>query len=282
MSEQAFNTISEDEISLKDIIDFLLESWKVILSCGIAGGLIGLGYAVIAPSKYQAIASIQVTKVAGIDVEAPSILIEKLKMPTYYSEKTYIACGAAGHIESGEFISNTLKPSLSKNTPIITISFVSASSEDAKKCLGAILDDVRANQSLLAKPFYESKGNQLVSMKLKLEEAQNILKKMPKQNNGFDFSDSKFSASTLLLATTLNKQNEIQDLRTQINDLEITMLEPQTKPAFFTTPIYAPKQKVSPKRTKIIIGGLIAGLIIGLLLMIGKHAYGAYKSSNQQ
>ncbi len=41
MSEQSFNTIPEDEISLKDIIDFLAESWKIIVLGGVAGGLLG-------------------------------------------------------------------------------------------------------------------------------------------------------------------------------------------------------------------------------------------------
>jgi LPS O-antigen subunit length determinant protein (WzzB/FepE family) len=80
----------------------------------------------------------------------------------------------------------------------------------------------------------------------------------------------------------LSKENEIKDLRTAINDLEIALVEPQTKGAFLTTPIYAPQQKVSPKRTMILIGGLVAGLFIGLLLMMVKRFYGAYKASNQQ
>jgi LPS O-antigen subunit length determinant protein (WzzB/FepE family) len=282
MSEQSFNTISEDEISIKDIIDFLAESWKVIVLGGVAGGLMGLGYGLIAPAKYQATANIQVAKVAGTDVEAPALLVEKLKMPMYYSQKTYVACNVMDKLEPGEVIAKTLKPTLAKTAPIITISYREESREDAQKCLESVLDDVRSNQSLLAKPIFESKTNQLLNLKLKLESAEKIVKILPKNNAGFDFSDSKFSASTLLLATTLSKENEIKDLRTANNDLEIALLEPQTKEAFLTTPIYAPQKKVSPNRTMILVGGLVAGLFIGLLLMMVKRFYGAYKASNQQ
>ncbi len=282
MSEQFFNTISEDEISLKDIIDFLAESWKIIVLGGVAGGLLGLGYGLITPAKYQATANIQVAKVAGTDVEAPALLVEKLKMPMYYSQKTYVACNVMDKLEPGEVIAKTLKPTLTKTAPIITISYREESREDAQKCLESVLDDVRSNQSLLAKPIFESKTNQLLNLKLKLESAEKIVKILPKNNAGFDFSDSKFSASTLLLATTLSKENEIKDLRTAINDLEIALVEPQTKGAFLTTPIYAPQQKVSPKLTMILIGGLVAGLFIGLLGMMGKRAYVRYKASNQQ
>lgn len=281
MSEQSFNTISEDEISLKNIIDFLAESWKVIVLGGVAGGLLGLGYGLIAPAKYQATANIQVAKVAGADVEAPAVLVEKLKMPMYYSQKTYAACNVMDKLEPGEVIAKTLKPTLSKTAPIITISYREESREDAQKCLEGVLDDVRSNQSLLAKPIFESKMNQLLNLKLKLESAEKIVKMLPKNNAGFDFSDSKFSASTLLLATTLSKDNEIKDLRTAINDLEILLVEPQTKDTFLTTPIYSPKIKVSPNRKMILVGGLVTGLFIGLLLMIGKRVYSANKASSQ-
>ncbi len=279
MSEQTFNKISDDEISLKDIIDFFAESWIVILLSGFAGGVFGLSYGLIQPSMYQAIANIQVAKVAGADVEMPAILVEKLKMPMYYSEKTYVACNVMEKSEPGEVIAKTLKPTLSKTAPIITISFKEASPEDAKKCLESVLEDVKANQSLLAKPIFESKNKQLVNLRLKLEAAQNVLRSLPKQNSGFDFSDSKFSASTLLLATTLSKDKEIKELQTQINDIEISLIEPQTKEAFLTTPIFAPHQKVSPKRAMILLGGLIAGLCIGLILMMGRRAYASYAAS---
>ncbi len=285
MSDQninpSFNSKIEDEISLKDIVDFLIESWKIILLGGVVGGLLGLGYGTMVTPKYQATASIQVAKVAGIDVEAPLLLVEKLKMPMYYSKKTYEACNVVEKLEPGDAIAKTLKPNLAKTAPIITISYSEESPEGAQKCLEGVLDDIRASQNLLAKPIIQSKNIQLVNLKQKLETAENFIKKLPNKNLSFDFSDSKFSASTLLLVTTMSKENEIRDLRTQINDLEIAMLEPQTKEAFLAAPIFSPKQKVSPKRTMILIGGLGAGLFIGLLLIIGKRAYGTYKASSQ-
>jgi uncharacterized protein involved in exopolysaccharide biosynthesis len=280
MSEQSFNTISEDEISLKDIIDFLDESWKTIVLGGVVGGLLGLGYGLIVPAKYQATANIQVAKVAGADVEAPAVLVEKLKMPMYYSQKTYVACNVMDKLEPGEEIAKTLKPALAKTAPIITISYREESREGAQKCLESVLDDVRSNQNILAKPILESKANQLLNLKLKLESAEKIVKILPKNNAGFDFPDSKFSASTLLLATILSKENEIKDLRTAINDLEIVLVEPQTRETFLTTPIYAPQQKVSPKRTMILIGGLLAGLFLGLVFVIGRSGYKSYKEAN--
>jgi hypothetical protein len=282
MSKQPFNTMSEDEISLKDIIDFLIESWKKIVLGGIAGGLLGLGYLVIAPAKYQATASIQVAKVAGIDVEAPALLVEKLKMPMYYSQKTYVACNLMDKHESGEVIAKTLKPILTKSAPIITISYREKSREGAQKCLESVLDDVRSNQSLLAKPIFESKANQLLNLKLKLESAEKLVKILDKNNFSYDFSDSKFSASALLLATTISKESEIKDLRATISDLEITLVEPLTKETFLVTPIYAPHFRESSTSPTVLAASFFGGLFLALIFMMGQRGYRAYKLSNQQ
>ena len=40
MLEQSYSQPLEDEISLKDIIDFLVESWKSILATGALGVLV--------------------------------------------------------------------------------------------------------------------------------------------------------------------------------------------------------------------------------------------------
>jgi LPS O-antigen subunit length determinant protein (WzzB/FepE family) len=203
-------------------------------------------------------------------------------MPMYYSKTTYEACNVVEKPEPGEVIAKALNPNLAKTSPIITISYKEESPENAQKCLEGVLDDIRTSQNLLAKPIIQSKNIQLVNLRQKLENAENFIKKLPNKNLSFDFSDSKFSASTLLLVTTMSKENEIKDLRTQINDLEIAMLEPQTKETFLSAPIYAPLQIVSPKRAMVLMGGVIAGLFVGLFLMIGKRAYGVYKSSIQQ
>ncbi len=282
MSEQSFNQPQGNGIFLKDIIDFLSEFWKAIALSGIVGGLLATGYAFIAPTKYQAKASIQVAKVAGADVETPSTLLEKLKMPMYYSKETHVACNVVDMIEPGEVIANNLKPTLSKTAPIINFSYIEKTSKEAQKCLEGVLNDIRNNHNSLANPILESKKNQLTNLKKKLEATEGFIRDSSNKNSNFDFSDSKFSASILLLVNTLSKENELRDLLSQIAELEISLSEPQTMEVILITQIYAPKQKISPKLPLIVIGGVMAGLFLGLLLIIGKRTCSAYNMSNQQ
>jgi len=271
MQTQETQANQAEEISIEDIAKFIKEEYKKILLGCICASLFGFFYLFITPPKYQATANIQVAKVANADVESPNLLVEKIKMPTYFSENTFTECKVFNLLEPGSTLAKGLKPTLAKNAPIVSISFKANSSEDAKKCLEAILSDVRTNQNEIASPILQTKKNQLSNLKQKLEAAENILKVLPSKRPNFDFSDPKFSASTLLLATTLNKENEVKDLRTQISDLEIALSEPQTKEAFLTTPIYSPNVQIEPKKSVVLlVSFLIGGFLMTIFLIIKK------------
>lgn len=273
MTAQLPNKPIEDEISLREIVDFLLKSWKIIAFSGVVGGLLAAGYVLVTPPKYHASANIQVGKVAGVEVESPGVLVEKLKLPMYYSSKSYSACNVIDQIDPGKVIANNLNPRIAKLAPIVSFSYTDNSPEDAQKCLESVLRDIRSNQSSLAKPILESKNKELINLKKKLDAAERIITELPNKNSSFDFSDVKSSSSVLLLATILIKENEIKDLRSQINDLEIELLESQTGETFLVTPIYASQQKVSPKQSLLLKGGVVIGLFLGLLFMVGKRSW---------
>lgn len=280
MNEQSYGS-GEDELSIAEIVDFFRESWKQIVLGGVVGGVIGVSVALLSPSIYQATAYIQVAKVANADVEAPNILLEKLKMSMYYSQKTFTECNVENKIEPGKAIANGLNPTLSKGAPIISISYKDKNIDDAKKCLESVLNDIRTNQNEIAKPILEQRKNQLSNLKQKLESAEQITKLLSSKKPNFDFSDSKFSASTLLLATTLSKEDEVKNLRTQINDLEIALAEPQTKETYLTTPINAPNIRVEPKRSLIALGSIVGGVFLAIGFLIVRRGWAKIKASKK-
>jgi uncharacterized protein involved in exopolysaccharide biosynthesis len=254
-----------------------VESWKAIALGGMIAGLLATGYIFITPPKYQATANIQVARVAGSDIESPAILLEKMKIPSYYSQKTYLACNVKDAVDPGMTIASNLKPILVKSAPIIKVSYKAASRKEAVSCLEAVMDEIRFNQNILSKSVINTKLTQLLALKQKLHTIESFRSKLTNLN--LDFSDSKSSSSNLLLAITIMKENEIKDLRFQISDIEISLVEPQTIETFLSAPIYSSDQKVSPKRAMSMIGGGVAGLFFGLLLMLGHRVYRAYKVS---
>ena len=280
MNNQTIENI-EDEISLIEIINFFRESWKTIVLSGVVGGAIGVIVALFSPSIYQATAYFQVAKVANADVEAPNILLEKLKMSMYYSPKTFSECNVENTIEPGKVIANGLNPTLAKGAPIISISYKDKNIDDAKKCLESVLNDIRINQNEIAKPIFEQKKNQLLNLKQKLESAEQITKVLSSKKPNFDFSDSKFSASTLLLATTLSKENEVNDLRAQINDLEIALAEPQTKETYLTTPINAPNIRIDQKKSIKVLVSVFGGVFLAIGFLILRRGLAKAKDSKK-
>ena len=273
-SNQNQTELNEEEISLIDIIDFFKDGWKFILATSLVTTLIGIGYTFIASPKYQATAVFQTAKVADKDVETPNVLIEKIKIPTYFSQKTFEECGLSEFSEPGTALSKRLNPTLSKTAPFITISYKSKSPEIAKKCLISVIADINTQQNEIAKPLLDTKKNQLNSLKEKLQQAENLTKSLAqKAPKNFDFNDSKFSANSLLLATLLNKESEMSDLQNEVNNAEIALIEPQTRGTYLTTPIYMPNVPVEPKKVLIILGAVLAGLFLGIIALLIKKSW---------
>ncbi len=262
--------LDEDGISLADIVDFAQKSWKTVALWSAIGLIGGAGYAFVATPKYLATANIQTAKVAGTDVEAPALLVEKLKLSTYYSKATFDACGLSDLAEPGVAIATALKPTLMKTAPIISISYKAKSEEAAIGCIDAVMADTRANQALIAKPTIEQKNIQLATLKQNLDGAEQMANLMPAKKQNFDFNDPKFSGASLLLATSLAKADEVKNLKAKISDLEIQLQEPQTKETYFTTPVYASPKPVEPKKLIVILGGLFGGAVLSVVYLLAR------------
>lgn len=134
----------------------------------------------------------------------------------------------------------------------------------------------------------------LAQAKAKLAAAEKFVETFTKDSTTVKSTDPQFSASAVLLPALMAKQAEIQDLEKQIDNLSLSvaanatdkdkdlrkvastvselknaLMPPNTKPATFAAPVYAPSTKVEPKRSVITLGGLVLGGFLGLALLIG-------------
>ncbi|MEN9916937.1 MAG: hypothetical protein RLY40_869 [Pseudomonadota bacterium] len=270
-----FNSNIEDEISLKDIIDFLIESWKTIFAAGVLGLLGAVIYIVVTPNQYEATAQIQMAQISsnnntnplGVNVEDPNLLVARMKLPSSYSQESVKACGYESKQTSLEGLAKMVKLSLIKGTQMVELKVLGLSQAQAVQCAESILETIKQSQKIIAAPIIEDAQLKLAKYSKRLQEAQGFILRADK-------SGSSMSAAYL---STRDEVKFLTDETIRLNDLIVSANSRQTK---LVSPIYSPENKVSPKRAIALIAGLFAGLFFGLLLMLGKRGYKAYKVSN--
>ena len=84
------DSYSEDEISLTDILFFLQDSIGSVILSVLACVILGGAYYFSTPKLFEASATIQMAMATGNPVETPTVLLEKIKLPLYFSQA---ACG---------------------------------------------------------------------------------------------------------------------------------------------------------------------------------------------
>jgi capsular polysaccharide biosynthesis protein len=278
MSEQSFNTISEDEISLKDIVDFLVESWKAIILTGLLGLVGSIAYLWVTPNQYQATAQIQMAQIIansnnttnplGVNIEDPILLMARLKLPTTYSAQEIKACGFESSATPSETLAASAKFSAVKGVgSMIELKINRDNKETAIACAKSLFENIKASQNEIIKPYTEEAKILIVKYQDRLTNSQSLVSRADK-------------SGAALSAAYLANRDEVKFLTEEILRLNTFITIADTRQAKLVSPIYASDVPVAPKKKIALIAGLFAGLFLGLLLMLGKRGYKAYKASN--
>jgi uncharacterized protein involved in exopolysaccharide biosynthesis len=217
MSTEITKVETEDEISLFDIILFIQNSKKNIVYSTITCFTIGFGYYLLAPSTYEATATIQLAQVAGNLVESPSTFLEKIKLPLYFSPVVWQACDTHEDTTPSRKVAEKTKPILNKSAPFISFTVKDESPAKAKECLNAVITDIKEKQNELAKPILEQKKTQLQYLNEKLKLAEETSKLFSPTKLTDNFPDGQFASRALVLSSTISNAREIKDLRNTIS-----------------------------------------------------------------
>jgi capsular polysaccharide biosynthesis protein len=267
-----FNSNIEDEISLKDIIDFLVESWRAIFATGILGLLGAVTYIIVTPNKYEATAQVQMAQlssggIAGTNLEDPNLLIARMKMPSTYDQAAIATCGYEGKSNAAQSISKMIKISIIKGTQIVEIKVQGLSPEQATQCAESILRIIKDSQKAIAEPVIDEAKVKLLKYSQRLQEAQSFIVK----------ADKSTSAMSAAYLSTRDEVKYLTDETVRLNDLIASANSRQTK---LVSPIYSPENQVSPKQGVALIAGLFAGLFLGFMYALGQRRYRAFKAAN--
>jgi hypothetical protein len=234
--------------------------------CLFAGGI----YYFSIPKMYEATATIEMAKVAGEPVETPAVLIEKMKLPLYFSPATLQACGSDGGLSSQAKFVDKIKPSINKYAPIVSFVTQAPSTQEARACLNAAFVEVSNNQDDIAKPFLQQKKQKLQQLRNQLKLTEEIGKTIIAPKSNSNVSDAQFSFQTLSVSLRIANAIEINNLRSQISALEDALIAPQTHSVALVTAVYAPEVTVN-NRPLLTMGFCLAlGIFLGLLVTGGQ------------
>lgn len=277
MSEQSFNHSLENEISFKDIIDFLMESSKAILGVGLLGLLGAVGFIAVIPNQYEATAQIHMAQIIannnnninplGINVEEPNLLMARLKLPTTYSAAEIKACGLEGQKMPTESIVAMSKFSAVKGVgSIVELRIRMESKEQAIICANALFENIRESQNQIVKPYIEEAKILLTKYQARLKEAQELVARADK-------------SGAALSAAYLANRDEVKFLTDESIRLNTFVTAGDARQAKLVTPIYASELAVFPKKKITLIAGLLTGLFFGLLLVMVRRVWNNYRSN---
>lgn len=257
--------IEDDKVSFIDILLFLKTSVRNVITSSIVCLFIGAAYYFAMPKLYEVSATIQMATVAREAIEKPDVLLEKIKLPLFFSAPTLQACGSDGDLSSNKNFAEKLKPTLNQSAPHISFSAQARSTQEARGCLNAVISEIQKSQNELAKPLIEQKKQKIVQLsdQLKIAEGMDMSFPTTKYNN---LTDTQVSARILAMTFSLARDTEIRNLRSTINALEVDLIPPNTQPLSFVEAIYAPEIS-NNKRPIFTLGlSLALGVFFGLLI----------------
>lgn len=257
---------AEDSVDLINILYFLQVSFGNIIKSTLACLLVGGFYYYFIPNKYEASATIEMARVAGEPVETPAILLEKMKLPLYFSTAAHQSCGFGGEAGLSVKLFDKIKPSPNKSAPIVSFVTQAQSTQEAKACLNAAIADVAKNQDAIAKPLLELKQQQLQQLRAKLshhEEKYTIHSATKVNNNSLNLL---FSSLLLYEIAYMGIEVNLNSLRSQIFTIEYQLTAQQTRPTLLVNSIFAPEAPVNKQPFLILSLCLALAVFLGLFV----------------
>lgn len=273
MSDNHLNQAPENEISIKDIVDFLLGSWKIILATGLVGLLGAAGFIAVTPSQYEATAQIQMMQISpnnnnnnntnplGVNVEDPNLLMARLKLPSSYDIDEIKACGIDEENSPNELLTGLVKFAPVKGVgSIVELKIRLQSKDQAINCAQTVFENIRESQNAIVRPYIEEAKALLTKYQARLSEAQSLVARADK-------------SGAALSAAYLANRDEIKFLTDESMRLNTFITSGDARQAKLVAPIYASDTPVFPKKKVSLLVGLLAGLFLGVLFVMMRKAW---------
>ena len=151
------------------------------------------------------------------------------------------------------------------------------------RCLEQVLETVVGTQKKLAEAKLVSALSSLENSKKKAEELRKTVKQLETDRGAqFQFKNIEYSAAALITVTLQSKAQELLATENQISASESMLKPPNTQDAKFVTPIFASEQRVSPRRSQIVMISAIGSLFLGVLILFLRKAIVSIKKQREE
>lgn len=249
---------------IDELHDFSKENWKTLLVFALLGMGVGAVTAFSLPEKFEATAAIQSGTVLKVPIEDIGGLLARMKIPSYYSDGTIAACGS-------DNVASQVSPRAVRNSALVLISHRAVTPELAKRCLEAVLSDVRKNQETDLQLSLKAIKEEISLAKDTLVKREKFIEDLGRVV--VNFKDSKIEVLPFFLLIYQDKQDEIEALGKQIFEITLNSTAPHTGHAAFAAPIHSPNNPVEPKRVVITVMSTLGAVFIGVLSIFFRRRY---------
>ena len=270
------------EIPLLDILRFLKWAYRTIFIFGALGLMTAIIYLLVTPRQYEVTAQIAMAQIGatnnsafnlqGVNIEDPNTLIARLSSPTSFNSKEVAAC-SLGDKQDGATNSlfKAIKISLVKGLPdVVELKAFGGSPESAKNCALAIFEHIKISQSQILTPLLDDAKVRLLDDERRLNKAKELISNVDK------------SVASMGVAYYLSTRDEMRYLLEEITILK-NVLSPNTnRPTRLVAPLATSNTPIAPKKTTLLLLGLLGGLLFGLVITLGVRLQTNLKAQAQR
>ena len=258
----------DDEINLWELFEQIKSGWLwwVAGAClGLAGAI---GYLFVVSPQYEATAVVQpatigVASSGGLTkapVEPVVQTLERLKLPTFYTNDTVMSC----QVYHAKDLTTDINSRVIKGNSLLMLKFRAESVAVAESCLTKVVDLLAASLDKAASPLIKELQEQRALNQKQINELEKFLaqydKNLAKTNATNDMT-------SLLFLNADSKRGELLKLQKLYNDQRALLAEPLTQRLSVLEDIYTSDRPVFPKKLITVLGGLMGGFFVGLLAL---------------
>ncbi|MCE9550582.1 MAG: hypothetical protein K8R50_06190 [Betaproteobacteria bacterium] len=253
----------DSEISLFEMFESIIGSWKLISGFMVIGIMVALSYLFLVKPQYEATALIEIAQVIEnsskmeiVSIEPPEMLVTRLRQPSAFNPNVFKTCGLENNERAGEALVSLINARAIEKLKSIVIISVSRNTPDlARQCVNGLFESIRDQQAERMQLYQEETHNDMKRLQSDLSETQAFLTKMDKAG--------------LYQTAYLTKRDALLYYMKQIQELDWRLSS--GRPTRLVSPIYASDIATFPKRKLTLTLGVVVGFILGLLVVIRRR-----------